>query len=325
MVFSRTQANEIISGFDRAINESFALYRKNSHIDFTGKTFDETFELVQSVTTSYKSLISSVMYDGYFMPKCIINFEVTRKGNEDVADSIILTVRTSLKAKMKFVHKVKLAVADYVDTSAVEIKNACLHMLLLEIVDSNLIALNDKIKSICDEAGAGVSFGFALSNNYIVDIDDNIVIFGTSTETALDVSTLTIMRTIEDTDMFSDYDKIILERDTERIISAVKGKTTPQIIKANLDIVKTMTGVQTKKRADRLMRLTYHKQAKYFDTLKKGGIGYVDKTVNIDGTEVDIFALLEKSADGVVSVKLSPFNIKTTFNVDYDVLNNYKD
>lgn len=314
-LFSKEKANEIIIGFGDAIDKSFDLYRKNNHIDFTGKTFNEALELVQSVTTSYKNLISSIMYNGYFIPKCIINFEVTHKDNEeDVADSVILTIRKSLKSKMKFVQKVKISIEDYVDKSAFEIKKACFYMTLLDMADNNITALNETLGNICDKAGSGVSFGFALSNNYIADIDDNTVTFGTSIETALDISTLTIMKIVDD-DFFRDY---IIEEEKKKIASAVKDKTTPQIVKTKLDIIETMTGIQTK-RAYNLIKDKYYI---CFDILNESGVGYIYKKVNINGTEVDIFALLEKSADGVVSVKLSPFNVKTNLNVNYDILNN---
>lgn len=126
------------------------------------------------------------------------------------------------------------------------------------------------------------------------------------------------MKMVKDTDIFSDYDKIIIERDKEKIASAVKDKTTPQIVKTKLDIIETMTGIQTK-RAYNLIKDKYYI---CFDILNESGVGYIYKKVNINGTEVDIFALLEKSADGVVSVKLSPFNVKTNLNVNYDILNN---
>ena len=80
-----------------------------------------------------------------------------------------------------------------------------------------------------------------------------------------------------------------------------------------------MTGIQTKTWAYNLIKDKYYT---CFDILNESGVGYIYKKVNINGTEVDIFALLEKSADGIVSVKLSPFNVKTNLNVDYDILNN---
>ena len=274
-LFSKEKANEIIIGFGDAIDKSFDLYRKNNHIDFTGKTFNEVLELVQSVTTSYKNLISSIMYNGYFIPKCIINFEVTHKDNEeDVADSVILTIRKSLKSKMKLVQKVKISIEDYVDKSAFEIKKACFYMTLLDMADNNITALNETVGNICDEAGAGVSFGFALSNNYIADIDDNTVIFGISIEKALDISTLTIMKIVDD-DFFRDY---IIEEEKKKIASAVKGKTTPQIVKAKLDIIETMTGIQTKTWAYNLIKDKYYT---CFDILNESGVGYIYKKVNI--------------------------------------------
>lgn len=117
--------------------------------------------------------------------------------------------------------------------------------------------------------------------------------------------------------------KMLIQENQAKFVDAVSGRTTPQILKTKIALVEAMTGVTTVRRADKLIRMTYHRKADYVKGMKKDGIGYVEKTIKVDGEDIDIFALVQKTGDEL-SVALSPFNIKTSFSVDCDVLADLK-
>ena len=65
--------------------------------------------------------------------------------------------------------------------------------------------------------------------------------------------------------------------------------------------------------------MSYHRQAKFLNAVN-AGVGYFNETVNVGGEDTEVFALVEKSEDGTLATILSPFNVKTLMNVDYDVV-----
>ena len=118
-----------------------------------------------------------------------------------------------------------------------------------------------------------------------------------------------------------DYFDLVREQQTEKLVEILSvTQTTTQLIKANVDIINTLIGYTTKKRADRLIRSTYHKKAEYFNKVKSG-FGYYEKE---DG-DTSIFSILEKHEDGSITVALNPFDIKTLLTVDVDVVAEVKE
>ena len=87
--------------------------------------------------------------------------------------------------------------------------------------------------------------------------------------------------------------------------------TTVELIRANIDaFISLVPSLKTRKRADKILRMTYHKKAEFLSG-KKVAIGYVE----VD----DAFALVEKNGEDY-RVVLSPFSVKTMERVDMDVL-----
>lgn len=105
----------------------------------------------------------------------------------------------------------------------------------------------------------------------------------------------------------------------EKFIEQTKGKTPVQIISANIEFITSLFG-KVNRRPDKMIRMSVSKQAKF---MTNESVGYYTAEVEIGGEKQTIFSLLEKDSEGTVSVKLSPFNIETKLNVEYDVLANY--
>ena len=315
---TRAKITEIIDGMQEGFNSSYEEYVKSHKIDFTSMRFDLAHEKVGVAFEDCKSIFKGVSLDDYTTPKFIASYKSFEKDGK--LDRIEVTVKTGLKATTKFSHKVVVAADDVLDGIYGTFNSAVMHIIKINLAEENLAMLNARLDSVLEDCDT--KFRFVLDDNYISDIDDKCVVFGADLESALNISSLYL---VHNTDEDDEFFTSLAEKEANTIHDAVKGSTTPQIIKSGLDIIKTVTGVSSRYRADRLLRQTYHNRAKFFNDKPKSAVGYVRKVVEIDGKEYDIFALLKKSEDGTVSVKLSPFNIKTNFNVDYDVCNNYKD
>ena len=181
----------------------------------------------------------------------------------------------------------------------------------------NIEALNAKVAGIIAENEIPYSFSFVVDANSsatVLSVNDNEVVFNASITRAQDIASLAIFRD------GSEYNNLIRQEATDNLVAALKSIQTPvQLIKGNVALIKEVTGVSTKKRASKLIRDSYHRQAKFLGKVKTG-VGYFDETVKINGEDVEVFALVSKAEDGTIALVLSPFDVKTLYKVDYDVV-----
>lgn len=309
---------KVMDGLQSELVNAINIYMDNHKIDFSGMSYDDAHNKIGDVLDDLKRIVIGVRFEDFGFPKMIVSY----KSYEDNGklDSVVCTIKTGLKAKTKYSHKSVFSADGVMDGLKEEFITACIKMAEISIAEINIDCLNERLYEVL--ADSDVSFKFVLGDNYVEDIDDKEVVFGATIEGAFEVSNLKIMHNTED---YGEFSRVLAEEEQTKILDAVKGRTTPQVMKSGLEVIEVLTGSKPKNRADRLLRLTYHNQAKYFNDTAKEAVGYVRKTINVDGEDVDIFALLKKTKEGKIEVKLSPFNIKTTFNVDYDICNNYKD
>lgn len=310
---------QIHEALQSTLRESFNGYLNTHADDFAKLSYDAAHDKIGEVFANLKSIVVGTTFEDYGFPKFIASYKTYEKdGKLDYAD---VTIKASLKAETKYKYTVSIAADGFLKKVSDAFEVAVMQLQRISIAEENLKALNARISDVLQDVDC-VKISFVLGDNFVEDITDKEIVFGATVEAALNVSAVKIMQYSDD---YTEFNKYLAEDETAKLVEALKDRTAPQVLKAGISLIETMTELHSKKRADKLLRLTYHKQAKFFDSLVKGGVGYVSKTIKVDGEEVEIFALLEKSAEGDVSVKLSPFNIKTTFNVDYDILNNYKD
>lgn len=176
--------------------------------------------------------------------------------------------------------------------------------------------INATLNTIKEDNGIEVDlqFGYVDTDEIIISITDKSVLLAASIEGVL---TATDMGMFSTGDAFSD---LCREREVTSYVETMKTiQFAPAVLKANLDIVNKMLDSKMTRRADKIIRRTYHKKAEFLPKQKKG-IGYFCETVGKDENEQTIFALVEKSEDGY-AVILSPFDVRTLEKVEkVDVL-----
>lgn len=312
--FSRTI--EIINALFSAYKADFSSLKESRAEDV--KAIDATSvvkstDVIASLRDRLVTVAKSVSIDGASVDKFATNYSIIEDGKGGI-DRIEFTVKSAMRAEFpyRYTHEIS-GTSDIFDGMADTLAYALTQIYKTNIAGENITELNGILDSLFETEGVTAKFNFALSDKYIVSITNDCVTFGVSADKAIEIGKCELLRG------GNEFEDSCREKEVAKIISAVKAAgTTVKIIKAGIDIIAELTEFKSKKRADSLIRKSYSKKAQYIPA--KGGVGYIEKDIKIDGEDVSIFALVGKDADGNASVVLNPFNINTLFNVEYDVL-----
>lgn len=293
---------------------NLAKVKKDKVSSIAGKSVAEGIEIIQGLIADIEAVLKAPRVDGVGLPAYLSRMTYS----ENNLDKITITVRTKLKSDYKYRKDTVVAVDDnFIINAGKAYIDALYDMFYIEEAIANVNTLNDKIAEIIAENEIPFSFKFvvdASTDAIILSINNKEVVFNANIARAHDISSLAIFKSGDE------YNDLICREATEKLVESLKSvQTTVQLIKSNVAIIKTITGVSTKKRASKLIRGSYHRQAKYLGGVKSG-IGYFDETVKVNGEDTDVFALVAKAEDGSLSVVLDPFNVKDLFNVDFDVI-----
>ena len=283
------------------------------------KSGEDRLPDLTALISDIEAVLKGARVDGVSLPAYLSKMTY-EDGN---LDSVTITVRTKLKSPYKYRKDTVVKVdGDFILNAGDAYVEALYDMFYIEEANANIAVLNDKIAEIVAAAEVPYSFRFAVdtgSTAMVLSINDSEVVFNANLGRAHDVSSLGILKSGDE------YDNLVCQAATDKIVTALKAAQTPvQLIKSNVSLIKDVTGVSTKKRASKIIRGSYHRQAKYLNGTK-AGVGYFDETVQVNGEDVDVFALVAKAEDGELSLVLSPFDVKTMYNVEFDVLEAVKE
>ena len=287
---------------------------KKGYVDAMLASDDEEVILKNALDIAYsiEAAIVATKVEDEVYPKFLANLVVKEKNR------IALNVRTKLKSEFKYSSSTDIVVDSGFVTSLGKAYNDILFdMYLLQNATANAKELSTTINDIAKVAELPFDIAFAVditSSAMVLEITDSKVVFNVSIDNALKAGNLALFKDADE------YDIIARNHYINVIGEDLKGIQTPvQLIKSKAGFLKDILGGTTKKRASKIIRGSYHRQAKYLDKVKSG-IGYYDETVKINGEDVDVFALVRKDANNDISVVLTPFDIKTLDNVDFDVV-----
>lgn len=301
---------------EEAVNNitKLAEARKATVDEMAGKPAKEVIGSVTEIIAGIEASVASPRVDGVGFPTYLS--KVTYEDND--SSEVTVTIRTKLKNTYKYRKDVTVALDDeFIENVGKAYIDTLFDMFYIDEATQNVEALNAKIASIIEENEIPYSFSFAVDANstaIVLSVNDNEVVFNASVPRAHDIASLPIFKSGDE------YNDLICKEATNNLVAALKSIQTPvQLIKGGVDIIKEVTGVSTKKRASKLIRDSYHRQAKFLGKVKTG-VGYYNETVNINSEDVEVFALVSKAEDGTIALVLSPFDVKTLSKVDYDVV-----
>lgn len=295
--------------------KEFADVRKADIATIAEKNVEEGLEVVMRIITGVESMFKAANIDGVGLPAFLSKVTTT---SADHVTSIHLRVSSKLRADVKFRMDEDIDIDDSFIYSVADVYEKVLYQLFYaEIANENVKELNARIADLVVKNDIPYTFEFAVrldTDAPVISITDKNVIFNANIKSALEIPAMTLF---VEGDAYYD---LIREEAEKNLVEALKGVETPvQLIKANIKLIRDITNLATKKRASRIIRMSYHRQAKFLNAVN-AGVGYFNETVNVGGEDTEVFALVEKSEDGTLATILSPFNVKTLMNVDYDVV-----
>lgn len=279
------------------------------------KKNEEVTAIVSQIVSSVETVIKGTYYEGTGLPAFISKISLE---SDESSRTLCISIRSKLKAACKFVRERAIAISDnLIEDIATFYIDSLFEMFYLDEAHNNVTALNEMIANLVAENEIPYSVVFTVSDTaktIIGSISDTCLEINASISEAHDLSSLGLFYS------GSEYNDMVAAEATKKLVDELKAVQTPvQFLKSNNDLIKKLTGVSTKKRANKLIREIHHRKAENLGSVKQG-VGYYNAEVEVAGETVEIFALIEKAEDGTKTVVLSPFNVKTLEKVDFDVL-----
>lgn len=311
------QINEIKNGLCEIVERDLLAYKEvcdSKVLKIQDTNVSDALDTISDLLAGIYNIMLAPQVSGVGLPDFIVKVE-TR--DSDVLKRIKLIVKSKLKSRVHYKNEISITIDEnLIDDLGSSILKSVVELYYLEQANENIDILNYRLKEICEDNDIPFRFKFALTENSstILSINNSMVTFGADLNRALNIASSGLFQ------CGNEYNDLISRYAYSELVNALKScQTTTQLIKCNMQLIKDITGITTKKRANKLIRESYHRNAQYLDKVKQG-IGYFEDTVIIDDEEVKVFALIEKDALGNYMVILNPFDTNTLFDVDVDVL-----
>ena len=284
-----------------------------------GKTGQDAHDVLSSMVETIKSHIKGAAIDSNVsIPAYRTNVRTfTKSAESDVISELEVAFRNKLNAEVSFERKFVFDVnaedllAQLYD-AYITVMNELAYMELAQEVIAEVNAKLAEIKADHPEITVDVSFVYSdlADDDIIVSITDTAVKFAAPLAGVLEVTGAGMFQSGDN------FAELCQKRDVDAYVEKMSAiQFAPQVIKANIPVVSTMLNMKVTRRADKILRRTYHKKAQYL-TKQKEGIGYYCESGK---DEAVVFALVEKKEDKY-EVILSPFDVKTLEKVKVNVL-----
>lgn len=302
------QIMEIAQILHAQATKKVAEYEKNKVGELSGiatKSHSDAVKIIAELIDGVKAKIMVACYQNVMYQDVLYSHSLSADNSV-----VTITIKSRLKAKNKVKQTTTVSVNDKFITNVAN--------LFLEVVsalyyyseaDTNIECLNEKLAKTIANYGISKKISFVCvpdNSNIIISASDDEIVYNASVTSALKVTNLGIMQG------GNEYNQLVAAQAEAEFVDAVKAaQTVPRIIKAQPTLVSEMVGTVTKKRVSKILRGTYHKQAK---NLIVGGVGYVEGEVS----GVKVFGLVEKTENGYNTV-LTPFNVENNTNVQVDI------
>lgn len=277
--------------------------------------YDEAHEAASEICNVIDSAFRSTMVEGVCVKDFFMSIKTFEKDGK--LSHIEFNIRSKIGSPIKYKERAEIVASDNFLKDVGEVfATALIQMYYISAARDNIAEVNAYLKDLCEknEIPYTVAFEASTDGDYVVDIADDHITFGATLTGAFNASSLAEFQGGDG------YLDLVKAEEEAKLIETLKSCQTPvQLIKAKVSMISKLTEANLRKRADRILRLTYHKQAIYFNQVNSG-IGYYTDTVKVGGEEVQIFALLAKDKEGKITTVLKPFDVKTLLNVDYDVV-----
>lgn len=320
---TRKEIGAVVSSYFNSMMAEKEAFISARAVDFNnslkGKSPEEVHGLVVGIVDSIKSSIkgAAVGLDIKTPAYRVSTSTFATSSKDETIKEIVVTFRNKLNAEVDYARKFTFSVSDseLVDAiynSFITILNELSYIEQGMLVIEEVNAVLAKIKEEHPEVTVDLSFSFSDDDSIVLAISDTSIVFSASIEGILKTADMALFSKADDS-----FAELCQRREVDMYVASMSAvQFAPQVIKANVKVILNMLGSKITRRADKVLRRTYHKKAQFLAT-QKAGIGYYSEKVA--DSDAVIFALIEKDEEGC-KVILSPFDARTLERVECDVL-----
>lgn len=309
---TKTEIMSVANALNTEAYNALARYEeeRKSLIDaIIAEGIDSAYEKFSVLLGGIETILRGVSADGVMFPGFLSKTSTT---NVDKLTSVTIVVSSKLRAENKFKFKRAIEInEDMVENISSFYLSALFDAYYFEEAKENIDEINEVLAGIYKENGIEKKLFFAVTreDGRVVEIDNDKVVLKADVDKALDASNLGLMP--ED----NEYSKLIYDEAVANIVNFMSMITiTPEILKKRNNMIQSLIDLHTKKHAHKIIRESYHKQAKYVKS-EREGVAYV--STQIDGT--DVFALVKMQEGGAFETVLAPFDTDKLVTVDVDI------
>lgn len=276
-------------------------------------TFDEGFDAVQKYMTSIEKAIRGVSASiTASVPEFLASFNAMESNNK--VAKVALTVKSKLKAKYSYKNVTSVLVNDsFLTEFAKAFVDMVIQLYYVQVAGENIDALNEYLEKVYDENDVACRAYFTIGGKAPVEsINDEEAVFNISTDSAHGIGNLTIF------DTGDAYQERCATLAKESFIDSMKAvQSTPELIKAHINLITDLTDGMSKKRVNSILKSGIKSATRFKEGEKPFGKGYVEAKKVIDGVETTVFAIVENTEAGIATI-LKPFDTKTLLSVDME-------
>ena len=310
----KATAQALYTGYLSMLDKLSDVKSKEMKTVVKGK-YDEAHEAASEICNSIENAFRSTLVEGVGVRDFFMSIKTFEKDGK--LSHIEFNIRSKIGSPIKYKERFEIPASEnFLNEVGGVFATSLIQMYYISAARDNIDEVNAYLKDLCEKSEIPYTVAFEVSTDgdYVVDIADDHITFGATLTGAFEAGSLAEFWGGDG------YLDLVQAEEEAKLVETLKSCQTPvQLIKSKVNMVSKLTEANLRKRADRILRLTYHKQAIYFNQVK-AGIGYYTDTVKVNGEEVRIFSLLSKDKEGNIEVVLTPFDIKTLLNVDYNVV-----
>lgn len=314
---TRQETTEIANGLYGLVMDGIEVYareKKELVKAIMTEDLDSAYEKVSVLNRGLQAIMRGAFFNNVTFPGFL-----TRIGtrSEGTLKSIDLSVSSKLKAERKFKLQRDIDVDENLVKNMAQVYvDVLFNAFYTEEASKNIEELNTRLEEIYEqyEIAKRVLFVVGVDAGRVAYIDNDVVLLNADVDKALGISELGIMAT------GSEYAQLINEEAVKAFVDVMQTiAITPEILKKRINVVDQLVEIRTKKHANKIIRETYHKQAKYLKSAGDG-VGYVSD--NFD--DINVFALVKMTDAGDYEYVLNPFDTEKLVAVDVDVIGTLK-
>lgn len=314
-MISKEQMKEVVNTVKTTLDSELGdIVNANKGKVTADTSVEDAVNLASNMGAAIGSVLEVLEIEGVEVPKLTARFT-------PVEHSVTVKVSTKHKAQHPYSRETSVKVDDNFAQGVVDAYIATIiDIVYLEKARESCADFNEEIAKFFEEAEADYTLAVTIDGSYgsvIASITDDVLTLNIGVDKAFELCDIPVLAEVEEED---GYDQIVKDKAIEELMNSIKKcQTTVSFLASKPDIITDLVDLPSYRKVHKVLREKYHRKVNSLATIKEG-YGYFHGDVPDGDDTINIFSVVHKGLDGNYDVILSPFNTKTLFNVDVDVL-----